>query len=85
MIRAAYLKYATLSAIKMIEKRFGGTDQSILLAGHQISGSSLLKMLLQDEPKVKSGLRNTGLWMVEQQEDGSYRLKMYNSEVYSEQ
>jgi phosphohistidine phosphatase SixA len=84
MIRAAYLKYATLSAIKMIEKRFGGTDQSILLAGHQISGSSLLKMLLQDEPKVKSGLRNTGLWMVEQQEDGSYRLKMYNGETYSE-
>jgi hypothetical protein len=30
-------------------------------------------------------LRNTGIWMVEQQEDGSYRLKMYNSEVYSEQ
>jgi broad specificity phosphatase PhoE len=84
LVRAAYLKHATLSAIKLIEQRFGGTDQTILLTGHGTAGRSLLQLLLQEAPKVKKGIGQTGIWMVEQQEDGSYRLKMYNSEVYSE-
>ena len=85
MVRAAYLKHATVSAIKLIEKRFGGTDQSILLAGHGTAGRTLLTLLLQDESWFKTGIRNTGIWMVEQQADGSYLLRMYNGEVYSEQ
>jgi len=85
LVRAAYLKHASLSAIEMIETRFGGTDKSILLAGHQISGSALLRLLLQDEPKVNRGLKNTGIWMVEQQADGSYQLMIYNGKAYSEQ
>jgi len=84
MVRAAYMKHALLSATKMIEKRFGGTDQSILLAGHHTSGVSLLNLLLQDEPSAIKGLKNTGIWMVEQQEDGSYQLKIYNGKAYSE-
>jgi len=85
MVRAAYLKHATVSAIKLIEQRFGGTDQSILLAGHGTAGRTLLTLLLQDESWFKSGIRNTGIWMVEQQEDGTYQLKMYNGEVCAEQ
>ena len=84
LVRAAYLKHATLSAIKMIEKRFGGTDQSILLAGHGHAGKTLLRLLIQKKAKGVMGIRNTGIWMVEQQDDGSYQLKMYNSKVYSE-
>jgi phosphohistidine phosphatase SixA len=68
----------------MIEKRFGGTDQSILLTGHGTSGRSLLKLLLQEESKRIVGFKNTGIWMVEQQDDRSYQLKMYNGEDYSE-
>lgn len=81
-LKVAYMKHATVNAIEVIEKRFGGTDKSILLAGHNSAGVSLLKLLIQENPKVKRGLDNVGLWMVEQQEDGSYQLKMFNGEAY---
>ena len=80
-LKVAYMKHVSLHAIDMIEKRFGGTDKSILLAGHNSSGVSLLKLLLKEEPEDKRGITSSGIWMVEQQKDGSYKLKMYNSEV----
>ncbi|HAF59362.1 MAG TPA: hypothetical protein DCL00_07215 [Opitutae bacterium] len=83
-VKASYMKHALLNAVTMIEKRFGGTDQSILLAGHGTSGRSLLKLLLKKDSKGIVGFKNTGIWMVEQQDDRSYQLKMYNGEDYSE-
>ena len=83
-LKVAYMKYVSLHAIDMIEKRFGGTDKSILLAGHNSSGVSLLKLLLNEEPEDKRGITSSGMWMVEQQKDGTYKLKMYNSEVLGE-
>ena len=82
--KVAYMKHVTLHAIKLIEKRFGGSDQSILLAGHNSAGVSLLKLLLKEAPsgEARRGLINTGIWMVEQQQDGSYELKMYNDKPY---
>ena len=80
-VKVAYMKHVSLHAIGMIEKRFGGTEKSILLAGHNSSGVSLLKLLLKEEPENKRGITSSGIWMVEQQEDGTYQLKMYNSEV----
>lgn len=82
--KVAYMKHATLHAIKLIEKRFGGSDQSILLAGHNSAGVSLLKLLLKEAPTgdARRGLINTGIWMVEQQEDGSYELMVYNDKPY---
>ena len=73
-----------LNAVTMIEKRFGGTGQSILLAGHGTSGRSLLKLLFLEESKGIVGFKNKGIWMVEQQNDRPYQLKMYNGEDYSE-
>ena len=85
--KVAYMKHASLHAIDLIEKRFGGTDQSILLAGHNSAGVSLLKLLLQEAPtgEARRGLINTGVWMVEQQEDGSYELKLYNDKPYEKE
>jgi phosphohistidine phosphatase SixA len=83
-LRVAYMKHVSLHAIQMIEKRFGGTDKSILLAGHNSSGVSLLKLLLKEEPENKSGITSSEIWMVEQQKDGTYKLMMYNSEVLGE-
>jgi len=82
--KVAYTKHAALHIIKMIEQRFGGSDQSILLAGHNSSGVSLMKLLLKEEPTGKAlrGISNATIWMVEQQDDGSYELKMYNDEPY---
>ena len=48
-------------AIDMIEKRFGGSDKSILLAGHNSSGVSLMKLLLKEEPEDKHGMAFDGL------------------------
>jgi len=83
-VRAAYMKHALLNAVAMIEKRFGGTDKSILLAGHGTSGRSLLRLLIKENSRELAGFKNTGIWMVEQQEDGTYQLKMYNGKAYSE-
>ncbi|MDF7806315.1 histidine phosphatase family protein [Pontiellaceae bacterium B12219] len=85
--KVAYMKHASLHAIDLIETRFGGSDQSILLAGHNSAGVSLLKLLLQEAPtgEARRGLSNTGIWMVEQQEDGSYELKIYNDKPYEQE
>ncbi|MEP2776167.1 MAG: histidine phosphatase family protein [Luteolibacter sp.] len=83
-MKVAYTKAAALHVIKLIESRFGGSDKSILLAGHNSSGVSLMKLLIQKEPggEARRGLENTGIWMAEQQEDRSYKLMMYNDQPY---
>jgi phosphohistidine phosphatase SixA len=82
-LKVAYMKHASLNAIEVIKKRYGGSDKSILLAGHNSAGVSLLKLLLQDEPESKRGLNNIGLWMVEEQPNGEFKLMMYNDEPVS--
>jgi broad specificity phosphatase PhoE len=64
--------------IDMIHERFGGSDKSILLAGHGYSGIGLLKMLMQDDMSEYPPITNTGIWMVEEQDDGSFKLMIYN-------
>lgn len=82
--KVSYTKSVSLHIIKMIEERFGDSDKSILLTGHNSSGVSLLKLLLKEEPtgKAQRGISSATVWMVEQQDDGSYVLKMYNDEPY---
>ena len=84
-LNVAHTKHVTLHVIDLIEKRFGNSEKSILLTGHNSAGVSLLKLLLQEAPtgNAKRGIRNVGLWMVEQQDDGSYQLMMYNDEPYT--
>ncbi len=87
-LKFAYMKHVTEHAISLIEQRFGDTDKSILLAGHNSSGVSLLHLLLGEKPsgrQARRGLNNVGVWMVEKQEDGSYKLMMYNDETYVEE
>ncbi len=85
-MKAAYMKKVSLHAIQLLEERFGGSDKSILIAGHNSSGVSLLKLLLKEAPigEARRGLENIAIWMVEQQEDGSYELKIYNDKPYLE-
>lgn len=64
--------------IALIQKRFGGTDASLLLVGHGSSGKGLLRVLTDDPLRSFPSLTNAGLWMVEEQDDGSFELKMYN-------
>ncbi|MFC5051793.1 hypothetical protein ACFPK9_14410 [Rubritalea spongiae] len=74
---SAAAKIVYQAAIDRILKKFGGTDKTILLAGHGASGKNLIR-LLTGEMDYES-IDNTGIWMVEQQEDGSFEVKIYNS------
>jgi broad specificity phosphatase PhoE len=62
----------------MIHKRFGGTDEAILLVGHGNSGRALLRMLTGNKLADIPAMTNTGIWMVEEQPNGRFKLEMYN-------
>ena len=67
--------------IELIRKRFGGSDKSILLVSHGNIGSLLLEALTQHKELLKVTLLNTSLWMVEEQPDGSFKLRLLNNEA----
>lgn len=64
--------------LDMIQDRFGGTDKTILLAGHGSSGKAVLRMLTNDPLLDLPAITNTGIWMVEEQENGEFKLMMFN-------
>jgi broad specificity phosphatase PhoE len=72
---------ATSAAQKTLSRaraRVGGSDKAILLAGHGNSGRLLLHVLLKNSDAWKTPLTNTGIWMAEEQADGTFRLEMLN-------
>lgn len=75
--KTAAAKVVYQAAIDRIIAEFGGTDKTILLAGHGASGKGLIR-LLTNELDYDS-IENTGIWMVEQQANGKFKVKMYNS------
>lgn len=83
-VKTAYMKHVSEHAIERIKEQFGGTESSILLVGHNSSGVSLLKLLLGEEPggHARVGIDNIGIWMAEEQEDGSFELKIYNDKEF---
>jgi broad specificity phosphatase PhoE len=66
--------------LRLIRGRFGGSDKSILLVSHGNIGSLLLEALTRDKELLKTTLLNTGLWMVEEQSDGRFELRLLNDE-----
>ena len=65
-------------AVDMVLERFDGTDKTVLLAGHGSSGMGILRLLLNKELKGFPGIEHASIWMVEQQPNGEFKLKMYN-------
>jgi broad specificity phosphatase PhoE len=64
-----------------IREQFGNSDKSILLVGHGSNGKALLKVLApKGLPEKDFWLKNTGVWMAEEQPDGSFKLEMLNDE-----
>ncbi len=76
---AAAARVVVEEVLKLIDERFRGSDQSILLVGHGSSGNGILRLLLNDRLSKFPSITNTGLWMVEETEDGSFELKMFNN------
>ncbi|EIP97543.1 fructose-2,6-bisphosphatase [Opitutaceae bacterium TAV1] len=73
--------------IDRIVTKFGDTNKAILLAGHANNGSALLRMLVPavfHEGGGAGGIKNTGVWMVERQPDGCFRLILFNDEPVAE-
>jgi len=76
--RNAAIRLVSEEVIELITKRFGGSNKSILLVGHGNSGRALLKMLTKDNLDKTPSMTNTGIWMVEEQPDRAFELKIYN-------
>ena len=67
----------------LIKARFGRSGKSILLVGHGNSGSTLLRVLTTSQ-SLATNLQNTGIWMAEEQRDGSFRLNLLNNKPCAE-
>lgn len=68
--------------VELITTRFGGQEKSILLVGHGNSSGTLLKELTGKGSPAWA--QNTGVWMAEQQADGSFKLMMFNDQPIGE-
>jgi broad specificity phosphatase PhoE len=64
--------------VELIRKRFGGSDKSILLVSHENIGRLLLEAITHDKNLFKVSLLNTSLWMVEEQPDDKFKLRLLN-------
>jgi len=75
---AADLTFILNRVITRVRTEFGGTEKSILLVGHGTAGRYFLQLLTGDEETTKLPFQNIGLWMAEQQPDGSFKLVLAN-------
>ena len=83
--RESAIRLVVRRAVDMIEKRFGRTDKTIMLVGHGNSGKALLRMLTGNKLADIPSMANTGIWMVEAQPNGQFKLEMYNDAPYEKE
>jgi broad specificity phosphatase PhoE len=79
--RASDTKASLENAIALIRKKFGGTGKTILLSGHGNNGRALIQLLVPETRAMDRSLlhlRNTGIWMAEEQSDGTFVLRILN-------
>jgi broad specificity phosphatase PhoE len=69
-------------AITQLKERFAGSNKTVLLVGHGNSGKALLQRLINQKLPPKLVMENVSLWMVEEQNDGSFALKVFNNAPY---
>lgn len=81
---SAASKVVIQRVLEMIQERFGGTDTSILLVGHGSSGKGVLRLLTKDELRGFPNITNTGVWMVEEQDGGDFKIKIFNDVTIEE-
>ena len=67
--------------IALIQKRFGGSDKSILLVSHGNLGCLLLEALTGNRGLLQANLLNTSLWMAEEQVDNTFKLRLLNDSL----
>ena len=72
------IKVVLKSLVDRILLKYGGSDKSVLLVSHGNIGKDLLRFLINDMMEKTDPIGNTKIWMVEQQTDRSFKLKIYN-------
>ncbi|WP_298946177.1 histidine phosphatase family protein [uncultured Polaribacter sp.] len=63
--------------LELIDNR-SESFKTILLSRHGSNGKGILRLLIKDPLNGFPQITNTGIWMVEQQDDGTFKLKIYN-------
>ena len=79
---AADRRAVVLKDIEMIKRRFGGTEKSILLVSHGNLGRIMVEELTGEKKAFDVELKNTGMWMAEEQGDGTFKLEIFNDEPF---
>lgn len=84
--RAADTKASLEAVVALVKERFGGEKgegKSILLSGHGTNGRALLSVFLNKEDRPeKISIPNIGVWMIEQQPDGRFLVRMLSDKPY---
>lgn len=62
----------------LISERFGGSGQSVLIVGHNLSGGRLIEMLMGKDPDGSDSPGNARLWHLQEQPDGKFKLIRFN-------
>lgn len=75
---SAEIKTVHKSLLDRILHNYEGSNKSILMVGHGNNGKDFLRLILKDMLESTEPMGNAKIWMVEQQTDGSFKLKMYN-------
>ena len=82
--RLCRIKASLEAVVALVKKCFGGAGKSILLSGHGTNGTGLLAVFLGGaESSMKPEMANIGIWMVEEQPDGHFELRIFNDQPYS--
>jgi broad specificity phosphatase PhoE len=81
---AADVSLVLLRAIERVKSMAKSSETSVLLVGHGNSGRQLLRLLTGDDEMSAQLIDNTGLWMAEEQSDGSFKLVMANGKPVEE-
>lgn len=80
---------AIRQTIRLLLKRFGGQDKSVLLVGHTEAGKYLLRALVDDDTLLQYGseygesIPNAAMWMAEQEPGGRFKLWILNDQQYA--
>jgi len=80
---SADIQFVMQNIMDRVSRGFGGTGKSILLVGHGDNGKALLMMLTKNPALRDVQISNTGLWMVEQQGDGTFKMLLLNDAPFN--
>jgi broad specificity phosphatase PhoE len=65
-------------AARLIQARFSRSGGTILVVGHSLSGSRLIRILSGSDPEQELNLLNTGLGFLRERHDGTFEIVSLN-------